>query len=126
MLMKSPTLPNRRSKLAESLHSAICRVSSGAKQLYRAVKHRRDMAALADYDDYLLADIGLTRDDVRYAVVGPFWRDPTATLQRSAGVSRHLSRLEALAATNDPNRCALAELDEGDVSNLSDLGRRTR
>src|SRR6185295_15527162 len=116
MLMKSPTSPNTASRLAGSLDSAIARLWFGARQLYRAMKHRRDIAALAYQDDYLLADIGLTRDDVRHAVAQPFWRDPTLTLLQHAGA----------VATNDPNRHALAALDDSDVANLSDLGRRMR
>ena len=54
-------------------------------QLYQgneaSARHRR----AADQDDCLLADIGLTRDDVRHAVAQPIWRDPTVTLQQRAG-----------------------------------------
>ena len=45
-----------------------------------AIKHRRDLAHLADRDDRMLADIGLTRGDLYDASSGPFWVDPTTTL----------------------------------------------
>ena len=46
-----------------------------------AIKHRRDLAQLADRDDRMLADIGLTRGDLYDASSVPFWVDPTPTLQ---------------------------------------------
>ena len=68
MLMKSPTSPNAARLLAASLGAAFGRLWFSTSQLCRAIKHRRDIAVLADQDDYLLADIGLTRDDLRHAV----------------------------------------------------------
>src|ERR1700741_5204504 len=55
---------------------AVARVR-GVLQL---IKNRRDAAALAGFDDRMLADIGLTRGDVRDAYSEPVWRDPTAIL----------------------------------------------
>ena len=126
MLMKSPTSPHIASRLAGRLDSAIGRVWFGVRQLYRAMKHRRDIAALAYQDDYLLADIGLTRDDVRDAVVQPLWRDPTEMLQVRAGSARRLSLIKHPASADDLNRHALASLDDADLVDLSDHGRRTR
>ena len=125
MLMKSPTPLSTASGLAGSLDSVIGRLRFGATQLYRSIKHRHHIAALADQDDYLLADIGLTREDVRYAVAQPLWRDPTVTLQQRAGAARRVS-LDGLGCAGDRNRRALAALDDSDVANLSDLGRRMR
>jgi hypothetical protein len=39
-------------------------------------------AHLADLDDRMLADIGLTRTDLRDACSEPLWRDPTSMLAR--------------------------------------------
>jgi uncharacterized protein YjiS (DUF1127 family) len=55
----------------------------------RAWKHRRDMAMLARFDDRMLADIGLTRGDLRDAVSEPVWRDPTTLLVSRAQERRH-------------------------------------
>jgi len=44
------------------------------------VKNRRDATILAGMDEHMLADIGLTRGDVRDAFSEPVWRDPTALL----------------------------------------------
>jgi len=116
MLMKSPSSPTIAGRIADGLDSALGRLWSGTKRLYRAMKHRSDIAALANQDDYLLADIGLTRHDVRHAVAQPLWRDPTAVLQQRAGAGWSVS----------PNGRALAALDDADVANLSDLGRQMR
>ena len=48
----------------------------GIWRLVVALKHRRELAHLADFDDRMLADIGLTRTDLRdahsrTAVAGP-------------------------------------------------------
>jgi uncharacterized protein YjiS (DUF1127 family) len=46
------------------------------------IKHRRELARLADLDDHMLADIGLTRSDLHLAHCEPLWRDPTSILER--------------------------------------------
>jgi uncharacterized protein YjiS (DUF1127 family) len=92
MLMKSPPAPNLSRRIAETLDAALTWLWFGATHLYRAAKHRRDAAPLCYQDDYLVADIGLTRDDVRHAVAQPLWRDPTVTLQQSAGAARRSAR----------------------------------
>ena len=49
-------------------------------------RHRHDAAILLRFDDRMLADIGLTRRDVREAFSEPVWRDPTDLLaERVAG-----------------------------------------
>jgi uncharacterized protein YjiS (DUF1127 family) len=51
-----------------------------ANRLAATWRHRRDMALLAGLDERALADMGLTRTDIRDAVSQPLWRDPTAVL----------------------------------------------
>jgi uncharacterized protein YjiS (DUF1127 family) len=60
----------------------------GVERLLRAFKHRKDVSMLAGFDERMLADIGLTRSDVRDAVAEPLWRDPTAILADRAGERR--------------------------------------
>jgi uncharacterized protein YjiS (DUF1127 family) len=50
------------------------------REFVQLVKGRHDAAVLAGLDDRMLADIGLTRGDVRDAFSEPVWRDPTAIL----------------------------------------------
>jgi len=62
-----------------------------ARQLSQVIKSRQDAALLAGLDDRMLADIGLTRGDVRDAVSEPVWRDPTALLV-SRAYERRINR----------------------------------
>lgn len=59
--------------------------------LVQALKHRREVKHLAEFDDRMLADIGLTRSDVWSALDEPLIRNPSWVLVRSA--ERH-SRAE--------------------------------
>jgi len=45
-----------------------------------AIENRRAVRSLAQYDDAMLRDIGLTRSDVYAALDQPLLRDPTAHL----------------------------------------------
>jgi uncharacterized protein YjiS (DUF1127 family) len=49
-------------------------------------KSRRYLRHLERFDDYLLADIGLTRDDLRYGQSLPWDVDPVSELTR---IRRH-------------------------------------
>jgi uncharacterized protein YjiS (DUF1127 family) len=51
-----------------------------ARAVLQLLKNRRDATILAGMDEHMLADIGLTRGDVRDAFSEPLWRDPTAIL----------------------------------------------
>ncbi|HEY1152527.1 MAG TPA: DUF1127 domain-containing protein [Pseudolabrys sp.] len=62
-----------------------------AKRLVRGVQNRRAAAVLAHLDARMLADIGLTRSDVRDATAAPMWDDPT-TLLRTRALERRLRR----------------------------------
>ncbi len=57
------------------------------KRIARAIRNRRDANQLVRLDDRMLADIGLTRSDLRDAFAGSLWRDPTRLLAR-----RHAER----------------------------------
>ena len=62
------------------LSAVISVIVTGLQRLSRALKHRRDASLLAGMDDRMLADIGLTRSDLRDAYAEPLWRDPTDML----------------------------------------------
>ena len=64
------------------------------RQVFQFVKNRRDAATLAGLDDRMLADIGLTRGDVRDAIAEPVWRDPT-TILVSRAHERRINRRRA-------------------------------
>jgi uncharacterized protein YjiS (DUF1127 family) len=65
-----------------------------ARQLALLVKNRRDATMLAGLDDRMLADIGLTRGDLRDAYSEPVWSDPTAILV-SRAQERRVNRRRA-------------------------------
>ncbi|HUG62811.1 MAG TPA: DUF1127 domain-containing protein [Methylomirabilota bacterium] len=73
-------------------HSGSASLAFAARQVARALaaawkvyRNRQQMKALRDLDDYLLADIGLTRADVEQAAATmPIFTDPTARLTIAA------------------------------------------
>ena len=64
-----------------SIDGFFSRLAHGVWGIAIAIKHRRELAQLAERDDRTLADIGLTRGDLYDASSVPFWVDPTATLR---------------------------------------------
>jgi uncharacterized protein YjiS (DUF1127 family) len=67
-------------------------LANQVKQVFRTLKNRRDAAMLAEFDDRMLADIGLTRSDVNDAHSVPLWQDPTTILALRAGEKRRYRR----------------------------------
>ena len=59
----------------------------------RARRHRKQAAALAQLDRRMLADVGISRADLRDAFSEPFWEDPTALLRERALERRWSSAL---------------------------------
>jgi len=76
--------------------------------LVRVYRNRSDAALLAGLDERGLADIGLTRSDVRDAFAGPLWQDPTALL-RARALERRLSR-HGISFGLSPDRVAAPPL----------------
>jgi uncharacterized protein YjiS (DUF1127 family) len=68
------------SPLTRMVQSVVGIVTARLRALVQTVKNRRDAAMLTGLDDRMLADIGLTRGDLRDAYSEPVWRDPTAIL----------------------------------------------
>jgi uncharacterized protein YjiS (DUF1127 family) len=81
--MTSKTVERENSTAAHFGHAAAA-LAMGVWRLVLAIKHRRELAHLADLDDRMLADIGLTRTDLRDACAEPPWQDPTSELERRA------------------------------------------
>jgi len=84
MTVHYPVLPVAGATLLRSLVAALALASYWLKQVARARRHRRQAAKLAGLDRRMLADIGLTRSDLRDAFSEPFWEDPTALLRERA------------------------------------------
>lgn len=68
------------SPLTRMVYAVAGIVTVGLRHVFQVLKNRRDAAMLTSLDDRMLADIGLTRGDVRDAYSEPVWRDPTTIL----------------------------------------------
>lgn len=85
-----PVLPIAGGALARASLSLVALLTHWFRQFARARKHRREATILAGLDRRMLADIGLTRADLRDAFSEPFWEDPTALLRERA-IERRLA-----------------------------------
>jgi uncharacterized protein YjiS (DUF1127 family) len=94
-----PVLPLGAGILARASASLLALVTSWLKALAQARRHRRQASLLAGLDRRMLADIGITRSDVRDAFSEPFWEDPSALLHERA-IERRLNRAVARAQRN--------------------------
>jgi uncharacterized protein YjiS (DUF1127 family) len=69
--------------------------------LAKALKHRREIINLAEFDERMLKDIGLTRSDVDGALAEPLFHNPSQVLVRCA--ERH-ARGEKIPASTRKDR----------------------
>jgi uncharacterized protein YjiS (DUF1127 family) len=76
---------------ARPLLAVMGAVTSAGRRIARAYQNRAQATVLARLDDRMLADIGISRSDVRDAFAEPLWQDPTALL-RARALERRLSR----------------------------------
>src|SRR5262249_30211889 len=79
-----PVLPVAGGALLRACASVVALVTFWLNEWVRARRHRREANVLAGLDRRMLADIGITRADVRDAFSEPFWDDPTALLRERA------------------------------------------
>jgi uncharacterized protein YjiS (DUF1127 family) len=104
-----PTVPFARTILA--MAAAMRRHVS---RLARAYRNRSDAAVLATLDERTLADMGLTRSDVRDAFAEPLWHDPTDLL-RARALERRLARNRVLLGLKDAGVTAPPLVPQEDV-----------
>ena len=67
---------------------ALATLGSARAKTSHDAAHRDELRRLAECDDHVLADIGITREDLTAALSAPFWRDPSEQLAR-LGELRH-------------------------------------
>lgn len=72
------------SQSGDGATGALAQVFHAVKGAARSWRSRRKLMALGDMDDHILADIGVTRADVRWALDLPFMHDPACELERRA------------------------------------------
>jgi uncharacterized protein YjiS (DUF1127 family) len=75
--LRAPSLPSPFLLILAGFTAAV-------RKIGQALKNRHDAVMLAEMDDRMLSDIGLTRSDVRDAYAEPLWRDPTHILAARA------------------------------------------
>ncbi len=93
-----------RSAISTKTFPAMAALEQFARSLAaltKALRHRREIKHLAEFDDRMLKDIGLTRSDVSSALSKPLSRNPSWVLVRSA--ERH-SRSEKVDHSAKPTR----------------------
>src|SRR5215475_14409509 len=88
MTSKIATRANITAASFAPIGHAFANSAMGIWRVVVAIKHRRELAHLADFDERMLADIGVTRTDLRDAYSEPLWRDPSSMLARRAGGGR--------------------------------------
>jgi uncharacterized protein YjiS (DUF1127 family) len=112
--------------LARRVAGVAAALAGTIRELYGAIKRRRDMAALAGLDDHTLSDIGLTRSGLGEVIEPPAWRPSTAAPGRAGAADELTPRIKRWQPGEDKNRRVLAELDDDELSNLSELGLQVR
>ena len=90
--------PSSCSQAFAAVGTAAVRVGRWVADAWR---HRHDAAALASFDDRMLADIGLTRADLNDALAEPLWRDPTSVLARRQCERRSARRAAVRALSKE-------------------------
>jgi uncharacterized protein YjiS (DUF1127 family) len=88
--------------VARALAAFGGRATRALGKLAVRLKNRRDALRLASLDDRMLADIGLTRSDLRDAYAESLWRDPTDVLARRSAERRLSRRRPGVAEDSAP------------------------
>ena len=83
-----PVLPVAASTVLRAFFAVLALVTRWLKERARVRRHRREAAALAGLDRRMLADIGISRADLRDAFSQPFWGDPTMLLRERVNERR--------------------------------------
>jgi uncharacterized protein YjiS (DUF1127 family) len=100
MSVNYPVLPVVGSTLLRVFVSLVALVTQWLKKLARTRRHWNEATTLANLDRRMLADMGITRADLRDAFSEPFWEDPTALLRERA-IERRLNSVIASPVCND-------------------------
>ena len=93
---------------AAYLGRGVALVGRGLARLGHALSNRRAATTLATLDDHMLADIGITRSDLRDAYAEPLWHDPTDVLAGRAAGRRKRRRSALVQSYEEPQSPWLA------------------
>jgi len=67
---------------SRSIGTTAAAAVHAVRRIVVAIKHRRELARLAELDDRMPADIGLRRSDLDAARSGPLLQDPLSILEQ--------------------------------------------
>ncbi len=81
--------------LLSSPRSVLTRVAALARTAASIIQHRRSVRELAMFDDRMLRDIGLIRQDVSSALAGSLLADPSLALAERVAAARAAARAQA-------------------------------
>jgi uncharacterized protein YjiS (DUF1127 family) len=90
-----------RAPQSSSFALVLAGLTAAVRKIGQVLKNRHDAAMLANMDDRMLADIGLTRSDLHDAFAEPIWHDPTAILA-SRALERRKSRAQVTVTLASP------------------------
>jgi Domain of unknown function (DUF1127) len=77
-VLAAAPLPGRISLVVEVITTLAWRLG----KLPTALAHRNELRRLAECDEHVLADVGVTREELTKALSAPFWRNPSEQLAR--------------------------------------------
>lgn len=101
MILLSAILPAASNGVAAMRRTAIA-VSKPVQRLLRALRHRREISRLAEFDEHALKDIGLSRTDVDGALAVSMLSDPSHVLCDIAGTSHGQAARAASLSVRHP------------------------
>jgi len=112
--------------LGRALTGLLGRAGRGLRKVAERFKNRRDAMRLADLDDRMLADIGISRSDLRDAYAELPWRDPSEVLARRAAERRVRHRRCELTVSQKTTRRQTAMFGAPPVLPAPSTGRPSR
>ena len=76
----TPASARSNRAVAASLFAGLSGLASLVVEAFERRRKRREIAELLTYDDFMLADMGITRDDVASSLMSGDFSDPSSRL----------------------------------------------
>lgn len=87
-ILHHSTIRPARTSLVSLTASAFAAAGRAIANAWKVRRNRREIRQLLEFDDHMLADIGLSRSDVVYAVLSDRFDDPSGRLVRTRNETR--------------------------------------
>ncbi|MBA5778352.1 DUF1127 domain-containing protein [Stappia sp. F7233] len=91
-ILHHSTIRPARTSLVSLSTSAFAAMGRAIANAWKAQRNRREIRQLLEFDDHMLADIGLSRSDVVFAVLSDRFDDPSGRLVRTRNEARDAAR----------------------------------